>query len=98
MSKIIRNVIKPYVYAEVEPLLKTDVVTPRLLDRYEDKFIKILKEHNFNIGRRGVREIVVEVILDNFGIHAFGLTPIVSEPKVISDKTIRKYKKARKFL
>ncbi|QPB12293.1 hypothetical protein [Providencia phage PSTCR6] len=92
MSLEIRNIIKPATYKAVESL---DIVTKEKLDELEDQFYAFMQAHNFKIGRRGIREIMVETISDNFGLEKMGITPL-SAKKEISDKTIRKYKKERK--
>lgn len=92
MSLEIRNIIKPATYEAVESL---DIVTKEKLDELEEQFYVFMQAHGFNIGRRGIREIMVETISDNFGLEKMGTKPL-SVKKEISDKAIRKYKKARK--
>lgn len=97
MSKEIRNAIKPDVFAEVEVMITAEkIVTPEILDVMQEKYYEFLKEKGFKIGRNGVREIIVEVILNNFNTNAFGVEPSVKGPSKISDKAVRKYKKERR--
>lgn len=94
MSKEIRNVIKPNVFVEVEKMMNSqEIVTPKILDEMQERYYEFLKEKGYNIGRNGVREIIVEVILDNFSTPAFGVEPAAWTAGEITDKAIKKYKK-----
>jgi hypothetical protein len=94
MSKEIRNVIKPNVFVEVEILLENQkIITPEILDDMQEKYYEFLKEQDYKIGRKGIREIIVEVILNNFSTQAFGVEPAAWTPGEITDKAIKKYKK-----
>ena len=96
MSKLLRNEIKNYIFPIAEELLGEDkIVTPRFLDTHEQKLHASLNKDHHQISKTGIREIMVESILNNFGIQAFGVEPNIQGPTEITTKGIRKYKKLR---
>lgn len=72
------------------------IVEPVHLDMLEERLFKQAKERlpAENIWRNFVRTEIVAAILGEYGVHAFGVKPVV-ERKVISDAAIKKYAKKK---
>ncbi|ASD52128.1 hypothetical protein KNT64_gp176 [Pseudomonas phage PspYZU05] len=95
MSKVIENKIRSFSFEKTEALLaKEQIVTPRLLDLWTDELKTEFKESN--IGKNTIRELIVQNILKNFDIVAFGVPHNVTPPKDIDDATVRKVKRMRR--
>lgn len=97
MSKALRNEIKNYIFPIVEEkmLEENAIITPRFLDNHEQILHDTLNKDHHQISKTSIREIMVESILANFGIQAFGVKPNIKGPTEITAKGIRKYKKLR---
>lgn len=97
MSKALRNEIKNYIFPIIEEkmLEENAIITPRFLDKHEQILHESLNKDYHQISKNGIREIMVETILNNFSIQAFGVKPNIKGPTEITTKGIRKYKKLR---
>lgn len=95
MTQAIKNVLNSFAYGKVLELQAQNVnIEPSHLDLWVNEIHHDVKEEGASIGKNRVRELMVQYILSEFDTDVFGvLSPQKHE---ISDKGIRKYKKARK--
>lgn len=95
MTQAIKNVLNSFAFPKVEALMaEGKIVTPELLDQWENELHGKMKENDQKIGKPRIRELVVCYIISEFDIDAFG---VVSNKKPeISDTCIRKMKNQRK--
>lgn len=91
---LVLNTIRHIAYSRFGRMEEVKV-TDKDLDELVVLAQAFLNENGVNIGKRRVRELMVEYILDEFGVIAFGTKPVV-EKKEITDKAIKKYQKARR--
>lgn len=97
MSTEIKNVLASFAFDKVTAILeKGDIVTPTILDAWESRLLEIMRDHGQKIGRNGIREILVQYILTEFDVEAFGVVSSAWHAGEISDSTIRKMKNQRK--
>lgn len=96
MSQAIKNVLNSFAFDKVTELMKTGYVTPEILDVWEAELHKEFKSREYRIGRGTVRELLVQYILSEFDLYAFGIESPVFRAGEISDKTIRRMKNQRK--
>lgn len=95
MTQAIKNVLNSFAYGKVIELQAQEtVINPIHLDLWVDEIHHQVKEEGASIGKARVRELMVQYILSEFDTDVFGVKSPVKH--VISDKGIRKYKKARK--
>lgn len=99
MSQAIKNVLNKFAFDKVETMIENkQAVTPEVLDAWVKEIHPELKASGASIGKNSTREILVQYILGEFDIEAFGLTQIIElqGDREISDKTIRRMKNQRK--
>ncbi|QFR56021.1 hypothetical protein CPT_Muldoon_065 [Serratia phage Muldoon] len=97
MTQAIKNVLNSFAYGKVVELQAQDkVIEPHHLDAWVDEILPQIKSGGSNIGKNTTRELMVQYILSEFDVGAFGVGPMNPDKKEISDKAIRKYKKMRK--
>lgn len=91
---LVHNTIAHMVYTRFARQEKINI-TESDLDDMEVEGQKFLKENGVNIGKRRVRELVVQYILNEFGVSAFDVVEIAPK-REISDKMIKKCQRARR--
>ena len=96
MSQAIKNVLNSFAYDKVVDIMKTGYVTPEILDGWEQELHGTMKENDQKIGKARIRELVVQYILSEFDVVAFGVESKAFKAGEISDKVIRKMKNQRK--
>ncbi|UPW37780.1 receptor-recognition protein assembly protein [Escherichia phage vB_EcoM_ESCO10] len=96
MSQAIKNVLNSFAFDKVNELMKTGFVTPQILDQWVAELLPIMRSKDQKIGHNGIREILVQYILDEFDVAAFGVESKAWHPGEITDKTIRRMKNQRK--
>ena len=74
MSTKIKNVVNSFAFDKVAALLESgNIVTPQVLDAWEFRLYEIMQKHDQKIGRNSIREILVQYILSEFDVAAFGV-------------------------
>jgi hypothetical protein len=96
MSQAIKNVLNTFAFDKVNNLMNVGFVTPEILDVWEVELHNEFKARDQKIGRGTVRELLVQYILSEFDVEAFGVQSAAWRPGEISDKTIRRMKNQRK--
>ena len=97
MTIQIKNAINSYAYYKVVSLLeKGDILTPQILDKWEKELHQTMKHNDQKIGRNTIRELLVQYILSEFDVKAFGVESTAYQKHEMSDKTIRRMKNQRK--
>ncbi len=97
MSTKIKNVVNSFAFDKVVALLESgNIVTPQVLDAWEFRLYEIMQKHDQKIGRNSIREILVQYILSEFDVAAFGVESKAYQKHEISEKTIRRMKNQRK--
>ncbi|CCI88646.1 phage protein [Yersinia phage phiR1-RT] len=97
MSQAIKNVLNSFAFNKIEAMMEQGTfVTHSLLDEWEIQLHGNMKENDQKIGKARIRELLVEYILREFDIKAFGIESKVKGLSTISDSAIRKMKNQRK--
>lgn len=97
MTQAIKNALNTFAFDKVEAIMAAgNVVTPEILDAWENELHGQLKENDQKIGKARVRELIVCYILSEFDTPAFGVQPTAWKAGEISETTIRKMKNQRK--
>lgn len=91
---LVQNTIRHLAYSRFKHMDEVKI-TENDLVLLTDQAKEFLNSNGVNIGKKRVRELLVEYLLDEFGCIAFGTKPLV-EKREISEKTIKKYQKARR--
>ena len=95
MTIQIKNAINSYAYDKVVSLLeKGDIVTPQILDKWEKELHQTMKQNDQKIGRNTVRELLVQYILSEFDVKAFGVESKAYQKHEISDKDYSSHEKS----
>lgn len=91
---LVHNAIAHMVYSRFGRMEEIKI-TDADLDLMQVEGQTYLKNNGVNIGKARVRELLVEYILSEFGVKAFGVEEIAPK-REISDKMIKKCQKARR--
>ncbi|ADO19409.1 hypothetical protein SP18gp067 [Shigella phage SP18] len=95
MTASITNIITNFAFAKVNTLMKSGFVTPEILDQWEGDVQKLIIAEGQTMGKARIRESLVQYILNEFDVVAFGL-PLPRENKEVSDKAIKRMNSQRK--
>lgn len=97
MSQAIKNALNSFIFTKVSDIIeKGNIVTPAILDQWEKDFHMEMKKNDQKIGRNTIRELIVQYILSEFDVQAFGVEPKGYQKHEISETTIRRMKNQRK--